>query len=190
MTPEQMTELMAYADGELSGDDAARVEALLERSEEARRVVAAIESPAIGVWLERASEERAAKAKADGIADAVMLRVAAEVASQAAAPRAVTSIHRRRVVTTVAFGVLALAAAGLIYVRSKGEPGKTLVAQISAPPATTTPAAEESQGIEVNEVEAPSRDVSVYYIDPPAAQTNNTVVIWIGDESKKKTGGP
>jgi anti-sigma factor RsiW len=196
LSRETMMDLMAYADGELADEELARVEALLARSDEARRVVSAIESPAIGAWLEASTTERAEAAKASGIADAVMLRVAAEASKPSGG--AVVSMRRRNAVLAVAAGALALAAAGLLYVKSRTAPAGTVVAQVAtqhptetAPPGPGAPA-ETGEGIEVNEVEAPARDVSVYYLDPsasPLAPNTNSVVIWIGDESRKKTGG-
>ena len=48
-----MLELMALADGELEGEDRARVEALVAQSDEARQVVEAMRSPVLGTWLRR-----------------------------------------------------------------------------------------------------------------------------------------
>jgi anti-sigma factor RsiW len=179
-------DLMAYADGELAGEDKARVEAWLETSEEARRALGAMESPAVGEWLSREMEARAARGGADGIADAVMLKAAAPERGGKVVP-----MRRRGMVGGAIVGVLALAAAGLLYVKTHDGGSKSLVAQATtAPGASTAPAAPEAEGagIEVNEVEAPARDVSVYYLDQPQS-TNTSVVIWIGDEKQHGAGG-
>jgi len=55
LSRETMLALMAYADGELEGKERARVDALLAKSEEARRVVQAMCGGAVGAWLSQAA---------------------------------------------------------------------------------------------------------------------------------------
>jgi hypothetical protein len=123
LSRETMLALMAYADGELEGKERDRVDALLTKSEEARRVVGAMRGGAVGVWLAGTAAGAAAGARgahpaahpADGIADAVMARVAHErtVVSLGAAREK----RAARVRTAGGIAVIAALAAGIaLYV--------------------------------------------------------------------------
>lgn len=170
-----MLQLMAFADGELEGDEQARIEALLEQSSEARQVVDAIRSPVVGAWLGDEMGRRAGAA--DGIADAVMAAIEREKAEPAGGGQVVRLAERGRgaktrvqVVGGALVAALALAAGVAIYVSSVGpgkDTAKTPVASVGipsvdvvAPP--TAVAQRPSQGVEVNEVDSPSRGFSVF----------------------------
>jgi anti-sigma factor RsiW len=199
---ETVLQLMAFADGELEGDDRASIEALVEQSDEARQVVEAIRSPALGSWLNE--EMNARTAAADGIADAVIAALAnAEPASGGSGGEVVRLAERggRRgprvqVVGGVLVAALAIAAGVALYVSSVG-PGtdatKTPVASVGVPSVDVEPpsngvAQRPSQGVEVDEVDSPARGFSVFEIPvggSPAGAANaagpSSVVIMIDD---------
>jgi anti-sigma factor RsiW len=184
LSRETMMELMAFADGELEGEDRARVERLVGENSEARSVVDAIRSPAIGEWLEGEMAERAAAA--DGIAGAVMAKLPARAPSRGRSPAVVLSIG----------GALALAAGIALILRSKGASTETQVpvASVETPSVDVQPspalAQRPTQGVEVDEVDSPSRGISVFEIPVAGAAAANangpsSVVIMIEDEGKK-----
>lgn len=200
LSQENMIDLMAYADGELEGTDLARVEALLEKNEEARDVVASLQEGAVSSWLVRSQEERAVDSGADGIAAAVMAKVATPNVVSLDDARAKRSMRVRVIAAGVA--VAALAAGVMLYARAdragdaplaKLPPVETgAPAPLVIPPAPSQEekgiavAEQPASGVEVNGVESPSNEVSVFYL--PAAKGLKpeigaaSVVIWIGDD--------
>jgi hypothetical protein len=218
LSHDQVLQLMAYADDELDGDERAAVEALLARDEDARGVVVAMSGSAVsavGEWVARTHEDRAVAAGADSIADAVMARVA-ESATRAdgvrAEPRELSSLdaarerRARRMQTGGALIAIAAMAAGvLFYVGSQSGPtqatGGPLASMAPSEPETArppTPSADPEQvavgagTVQVNEIDSPSHDVSVYEIPAAAAAANMnsaaSVIIWIGDDSPQPKG--
>jgi len=185
LSRETMMDLMAFADGELEGEDRARVERLVAENSEARSVVDAMRSPAIGEWLEGEMAERAAAA--DGIAGAVMAKLPARGPARGRSPVAVISIG----------AALALAAGVALILRSRGESSESHapVASVELPSVDTqvlpiVAAQRPTQGVEVDEVDSPSRGISVFEIPVPGAAAANangpsSVVIMIEDEGKK-----
>lgn len=177
---ETMLQLMAFADGELEGEDRARIETLVEQSSEARQVVEAMRSPVLGDWLGEELEARLVAA--DGIADAVMAcveKTSPATSAGGGVVRLAGSSGRRsarvQVVTGVLVAALALAAGVTLYVSSVGpdsERAKAPVASVESrsvdvqpPPSQSTAVAQgPSQGVEVDEVDSPSRGFSVYEI--------------------------
>lgn len=185
LSRETMMDLMAFADGELQGADRARVERLVAENSEARSVVDAMRSPAIGTFLEAEMVERTAAA--DGIAGAVMAKLPARGPARGRAPVVVMSIG----------AALALAAGVALILRSEGAtPGAhEPVASVDTPSVDVQPppvvaAQRPTQGVEVDEVDSPSRDISVFEIPVAGAAAANvkgpsSVVIMIEDEGKK-----
>jgi hypothetical protein len=191
LSRETMMDLMAFADGELEGEDRARVERLVAENSEARSVVDAMRSPAIGAWLEGEMARRAAAA--DGIAGAVMARLPARAPSRGRSPVVVLSIG----------AALALAAGIALILRSEGASTETHVpvasvetpsVDVQPPPASLargeTLAQRPTQGVEVDEVDSPSRGISVFEIPVAGAAAANangpsSVVIMIEDEGRK-----
>lgn len=193
LSRETMIELMALADGELEGADRERIERLVAEDGEARRVVDAMRSPAIGSWLE--GEMNARTAAAEGIAGAVMAKLPARGPSRARSP----------VVVISSIGAaLALAAGVALILRSQGASTETHepVASVDTPSVDVQPppgaslardqalAQRPTQGVEVDEVDSPSRGISVFEIPVAGAAAANakgpsSVVIMIEDEGKK-----
>ena len=136
LTQETLFELMALADDELEGEARARVEALVARSDEARRVVAALRHPAVGAFLRGEVEDHGPGA--DGIADLVVATLEGERAAAASSgPPAVAPLAslrrstraprrsgatRVQLVALAATGALALAAGVTLYVGSGQAP--------------------------------------------------------------------
>jgi len=212
LSAQTMLELMALADGELEGADKERAERLVAQSAEARRIVEGLRAPAVGAWLAESMDARAAAAGADGIADAVMARLQrdAKGASSDLDGGGVVRItdakggrraSRVQVVAAVAGAALALAAGIAFYVRSDS-PRDELRAPVASvggpsvdvqpPPAARSAVAQggttPSHGVEVDEIDSPSRGVSVFEIPMGAAAANasapSSVVIWIEDDPK------
>src|SRR6478752_6585109 len=112
-----MMELMAYADGELDGADAARVEAFAATDATAQRFLADL--GVLGTAVRAAEDLRATNAHVDDVADVVMKRLAVIEAPTAS----VVSIEARRRTTSartwgLAAAGLALAAGVALMVRS------------------------------------------------------------------------
>jgi hypothetical protein len=210
LSHETVLELMSLADGELEGDDKDRVEKLVASSEEARQVLESMRRAEVGSWLSSAMDERAARCGADGIADAVMSAVEgsrnsglqkASASNGGTRAGGVVSIARgrarksSRVQMAMGATVVALAAAVALYVRAGGDrtADHAPVASVDVPPvdsvATQT---EPTGGVEVNEIDAPSRGVSVFEIPIGAAaavaspQRASSVVVWVDDDPGSK----
>ena len=225
LSHDTVLELMSLADGELEGDDKARVERLVASSDEARRVLEAMQRAEVGAWLSESEHARAGKGGADGIADAVMAAVEGSAQGRSVAPRAskatssatssaslqsggVVSIAgvRTRKSSRVQFAVsaavagLALAAAVALYVRAGGDrtTDHAPVASVGIPPVDfQVPSASVAQvepagGVEVNEIDAPSRGVSVFEIPVGAAAAvanptgASSVVVWVDEDPGSK----
>jgi hypothetical protein len=212
LSRETMTELMALADGELDGDARERAEKLASESPEARRVVDAMRSPVLGLWLAETMDQRTPAA--DGVADAVMAKIDAARKdagiegvvrlSDARARR--TGITRGQVAAVAGF--LALAATIVLYMRNdrEGMDGVSAPVASAVAPAATAPSAEVrvtppgsamaqaphlpqgGQGVEVDEIDSPAHGVTVFEIPASgmaAAASGGappSVVIMIEDE--------
>jgi hypothetical protein len=187
LSRDAMLALMALADGELEGEERARAEKLAAESEEARRVVEAMRSPALGAFLGDALEERSGAA--DGIADAVMARLtgADSPGETGGVVRLADARARRgpRLQIAVASGLAALAVAAAIAlwfqsrdqieqlgspVASVGVPVMPAPSEVVEPLPTAqsaTALAQEAKGppgVEVDEIDSPSHDVHVFEI--------------------------
>jgi hypothetical protein len=191
-----MLELMALADGELEGEERARAERLAAESAEARRVVEAMRSPALGAFLDGAFAPKTAAA--GGIADAVMARIASDGGGALAETGGVVRLAdvrvRRgpRVQLLVASGLAALAVAAAIALWFQSRDVLSLsgspVASVGAPmplpsvepiklPTAQSAAALAQEGkglpgVEVDEIDSPSHDVHVFEI--PVSEPSST----------------
>lgn len=224
LSQETMMELMSLADGELEGEAKVRVEKLVAQSEEARRALAGLRAPHLSLWLSDSLAQRADKAGVGGIADVVMGAIAAN-GSAGAVPAAAPAGHeappsptvvrldaaRRRpgsrsgalVVTFV--GVAALAAGVALFVKSTTKPAEempiasvgTQSVDVQRPP--SEPSGAGSLGVEVDDIDSPSRGISVFEISlapslggagaaanvGAGAKSGSSVVVWIDDEGAK-----
>jgi hypothetical protein len=194
LPPDTMLELMALADGELQGDARKRAETLVAQSDEARRIVEQLRSPALGSLLAEAMSEQAAGA--EGIADAVMARVErlerkddAPGVVRLADGRARRGVPRPLLAGTLA--VLGVAAAVALYLRSsqEGPDVRSPVASVgrSSVDVQAPQAARPAEDVEVDQVES-EHDITVFSIPlggaAAAAIPGNpsSVVIMIEDD--------
>ncbi len=183
-----LQKLMAFADGELEGDDRKAIEELVSSNQDAARIVQ--ELGVLGECLRVVGEHHHDRSAADGIADAVMTRIAAE-----REPRGKVidlAARRRRTYGTVAALVAAAAAVALVARGPEDEPrAETPVAtaptqvpekrvEPTAPAPPTTVAA-------INEPAPAPSNVSVIVV-PSEGETASSIVIWLGEESA--SGGP
>jgi hypothetical protein len=169
-------------------------------------------SPVLGSWLGEVVDGRVAAAAADGVADAVMARLEAQTARDDAGPRRGAAQHedggvvrltdarpRRRAPWVPAAAslaaALAIAAGVAVVLRSMGrsESPSAPVASVTEPapsalPLVAQPYAQPKEGVEVEEIDSPSRGVSVFEIPLGSAAAAagqaapSSVVIWIDDE--------
>jgi anti-sigma factor RsiW len=191
LSRQTMLELMAYADGELPSADHARIEQLLASNDEARRVVGAIGE--LSEWVDEAYEEPSAVLSND-IATVVMARVKSLPQTERVAPVVDLASVRRTRILAVAVAAVALAAGVMLY--NRGEPRTAMgpdratpppIATLPAtPPAPSAPPIEVAAagGVDVEHVESPSHEVSVFYLPAVAAANASSVVVWIGDDDK------
>jgi hypothetical protein len=201
LSPETMLELMALADGELDGDAKLRAEKRVAEDEEARRALEAFRAPHLATWLADSVDRRAGAAGADGIADAVMARIQAPVRADGAVVRIAPVDAKRgsRLQFAVAAGIVGLmmAAAVALFARSRegAEETRMPVASVGVPSVdyqpTPTSGGQQGgpvQGVEVDEIDSPSRDISVFEIPLGSAAAAagaahpSSVVIWIDDD--------
>lgn len=181
LSEEEMLDVMAYVDGELEGEAAARVEELLERSAEARELRASF-----GELSERVRQ--IAETPAIDVTKRVMAKVAPNDLDRARIKKA----SQTRVVA-VGLTLVALAAAVVLYVKH-GDPS-VVSGNASATTTTTTAPTETAtgpklaalKGVQVDSVDTASADrsVSVFYVpngDEPSESTSS-VVVWIDDSA-------
>lgn len=181
LTREETLALMAWADGELEGEEAAAAEALLERAE-ARAFVDALSVLGDGVRAAEAGRPL----PLDGLLEAVMARLpeadgdrAAKVRTEIAPiDRAVLKRQGRTRAAVVGGTLLAMAAAAVAYVHT--QPNET-ASRLPAKP----PVAVAVRGVQVDTVEAAeNREVSVFYVsgkEGSAEDESPSVVVWIDD---------
>lgn len=196
LSREAMLQLMSLVDGELDGDDRARAEKLVASSAEARGVVEAMRARGLGGFLGPMEDDRAASAGADGIADAVMAQVAALAPAGGTVTRIGEARARRGSRVVAAMAAAAALAAGAALLMRSGMTGAPVPAPVASVPSTADSLvafqqAGPASAIEVNEVDSPSRGISVFeipMIGAAAAQPSraSTVVVWIDDEPGSK----
>jgi hypothetical protein len=193
-SPPTDLELMLYADGELAGHRLAAVEAWLAASLPARTKLTSLRA-ATSLVRERALDST----QADGIADSVMSLIASQPGESAVSPKRVLVERRQahdasrgRGVYLIAAGVLAAAAAVLLWVRPPVTTGGNLVAQHprAAPEtaATSAPAADMLEGdvehgVEVAAVDFGTRMGAVFYVPSGTSASSTTTVVWLSDDS-------
>ncbi len=191
LAEKEMLDVMAYADGELEADEAARVEGMVTASVEARELLASIRALGEGV---RAAAPTGSAASLE-ITDEIMGRLVPNELDRARLKR-----HGRVRMAFVAASVAAIAAAVFLYVRQGAETPQQATNQGPAVPVATAPlttapvptpdpsgalAQLRSRSVEVDSVDTGSHAVSVFYVDnAPAADTPaQSVVVWIDDSN-------
>jgi hypothetical protein len=201
LSREAMLDVMAYVDGELSGDALDRTESLLASDEDAARL--ALELRTLGDCVRVIQTDRARSKNPDEIADDVMNALDKKVA--VVVPIA---IRRRNAMIVGSFSTaFAIAAAWFLLAHNNGTPlpgapETQPVAQASAQPTIPVPviptqtavdpekmAAEAymQSGVDIESVDSPKHEVSVFYVPGTASANPNasSVVVWIGEDEQK-----
>jgi anti-sigma factor RsiW len=194
LSAETMLELMAYADGELEGDDLARIETLLASDPDAERVVSSMQT--LGDCVRVTEGERRIPKIVDRIADDVMSKIEAEKARRAVVPLAPRPIRvRNAIVAGSISAAIAIAAGWAMFVRPADDlPTPVAVAPKVAPKVVPTAApvvTPDGTGVDLDQVESPAGQVSVFYVPAVAAggmadENVSSVVLWLGDDGKGK----
>jgi len=194
-----LLDLMAYADGELEGEAAARVDAWVARDEVAARWVE--EFRTLSECISVTEGARRPPEGADTIADAVMAKVGPLSPDRPNAEPKVVRIRRAFAAGAVST-VFALAAGWWLFFRTWGpmdDPDRSAVkapvAVVSPPPSAKASPAESSAvavqsdpgGVELEQVESPTREISVFYVPALSGESASSIVVWVGEDSKAGT---
>jgi len=179
ITEQQMMDVMAYADGELDGEDLERVRVLVTTNAEAKELLSSLRAIGDGV--------RSSFNVGDiDVRDVVMQKVTPNDLDKARIKRTA----RTRIVV-VSASLLALAAAILFYVRDTSTHGATGQTNTAGTATQTVLASANATGVEVDFVDTPSA-VSVFYVpssavgaEEGATETAPSVVVWINDDTPK-----
>lgn len=198
---EDELDLLAYLDGELEGERAAKVLARLETDQAYAARLRALE--AVSDFLRKDADRIYASAKVDQIVDDVLAKVRKEPArpaledvipfSQVAPPTSRLTRKKKGTVIWVAFGSVAAAAAALIVYTNAGDHKTTPVPVASAPVATATadtvavktptpppsnppaPVPESASTVEVEDLEVGSGATVIY----TRGEDGSSPVVWI-----------
>lgn len=207
LSSETMMKLMAYADGEVDGDEQKEVEKLLATDPDAVRFVEQIGG--LGDLVELGHEDRSAKTIATfDIADAVIAlakdtpkdapQTSSNVSSLAVArEKRAQGGERKGSSLKIGAGIAAaLALAASLFLVAQHRYDETPMAKgTSAPavqPAQPGPASTERAsvattspgGVDVSTVNSPGNSVSVFYL-PTANELSTSVVVWVDETGEK-----
>jgi anti-sigma factor RsiW len=213
LSSENMLALMAYADGELEGEERAAAEKLLASEPDAARFVEQLGG--LGQLLQLGQEDRSAEviAKFD-VADAVMARTALTTDAKPAAERiagvsSLAAARDKRAAGAQGGGaglkigagiaaVLALAASVFLFAQHRTDEAPMAKGPAAAQPTQAAPAepvvvassepvraaTAAGTGVEVSTVNSPSNSVSVFYL-PSANELSTSVVVWVDETGEK-----
>lgn len=196
LSSDNMMKLMAYADGELEGNELEEAQKLLATEGDAARFVEQVAG--LGSILERGHEARSGQtiAKFD-VADAIMARVngvnGVNQEKAADKPRVVSLASRasrdKRGTNIKLVGgfaaVLALAASIFLFTQHKTD--ETPMASGPLPgaiPPASVAVATSGTGVDVSTVNSPGNSVSVFYL-PTANELSTSVVVWVDEPGEK-----
>ena len=197
LSREHMMQVMSYVDGELEGDALDKAETLLASNDEASQL--AIELRNLGECVRIVHTDRKLDKNPDDIADDVMN----ELERRLAPVGSLAERRRNAALTAMITGAMAIAAGWFLFVRGQSSgnlnaqanptPTVTLPAMPSQTAATLTPEqlaaqAPAAEGVDVESVESPSHEVSVFYVPAMASASSNasSVVVWIQEGEAKK----
>jgi negative regulator of sigma E activity len=193
--PSTLEKLMAYADGELEGDERSQIEALVQSNPEAARVLE--ELSVLGECIRIVAETHPV-ALPEGIADAVIARIHADAAPAAGASgRVIELAARRRRTYALVAGLVAAAAAVVFVARVSNDepvaqsPHAVPTAAAPAAPLPIRPAPSAALALAPSasaESETPGAPSVSVILVPREGETASSIVIWLGEESP--SGGP
>jgi anti-sigma factor RsiW len=199
LTPETMLELMAYADGELEGEDLTRIETLIASNTAAERLVSSMHT--LGDCLRVTEAQRPVPKIVNRIAHEVMAQIEAEKARRAVVPLAPRAVRMRNaIVAGTVSAAIAIAAGWAMFVVPPDSGPRppapvALAPTVRAPvaPATpVTPTTPDGTGVDLNQVESPAGQVSVFYVPAVAAgiadENVSSVVLWLGPDALEGKG--
>lgn len=173
MTNDRLLKLMAYADGELEGEERAEVEQLIASDERAKRTVAQMRS--LGAVVRATHEADAKNIASFDIADEVMAKLPREAETSNVVP-----LHAQRARGKVYVGVAILAVAAAVAIFMRGANEEAPIAK--GPPAA--PVAGDQVNIEVDAVQSPGVSVSVFQM-PDEGSLTTSVVVWVDETGDK-----
>jgi len=197
LSSETMMKLMAYADGELEGKERLETEELLATDLDALRFVEQVSGCGnlVGEGFEASSTAKTIAAF--DIADAVMAKVGAEarISKPELSPKSLVpssrispiELARQKRAQRMKIGggiaaALAIAAAVFVYAR----PSETPMAKgPSTIPNNPSQSASNGPGVDVNAVQTPGQNVSVFYL-PSANELSTSVIIWVDESAGEK----
>ena len=198
LSRETMMKVMSYVDGELEGEARDKVEALLAMDDEASQL--AMELRTLGECVRVVHGERKLEKDPGAIADDVMQ----ELERRTAPVGSLAQRRRNAAITAAITGAMAIAAGWFLFTTNPKPTQENLNAQanptqvVTPPPPTqsaVTPTPNElaaqtppAEGVDVESVESPSHEVSVFYVPAMASASSNasSVVVWIQEGEAKK----
>lgn len=198
LSREKMMKVMSYVDGELEGEARDQVEALIEMDDEASQLV--LELRTLGDCVRVVHGERKLEKDPGAIADDVMR----ELEKRVAPIGSLAERRRNAAITAVITGAMAIAAGWFLIVKTgdhadvSAQANPTQAVTLTPPPptqTTTTPTPDQLaaqtpavEGVDVESVESPSHEVSVFYVPAMASAGSNasSVVVWIQEGEAKK----
>lgn len=164
LSHEQMLDVMAWADGELSGADAERVKALVDKNEDAQELVRSLD--ALGEFV------RANDRPDIDVVESVLAKIKPNDIERARLKRA-ARMRNGAVIVALA----ALAAGALVWHRSQQDPSA------KSRPAISPPTALAQTGVQVEQVDS-TQSVSVFYVSDENEKNTPTTVVWIDDNQE------
>jgi len=162
LSQDQVLEIMAWADGELDGADATRVEAFVASNDEAKELVRSFD--ALGDFVRSSSHQATLEQATDsleGLVDSVMEKTKPSDLERARLKRA----QKGRIVLMAAT-LTALAAGVLVYARTQPVELPSSHIQPSATPAAVVAMVE---GVQVEQLDTKSPNTTVVWIDDGAS---------------------
>jgi anti-sigma factor RsiW len=162
LSSKDMMDVMAWADGELEGAEAARIEALVEKDADAKELVQSI--GVLGDFV----REQDAKAKTPDLTERVMAKIGPNDIERARLKRGMQTRVGAALVT-----LTALAAGVFLYQRTHTSVAPA-VGNNDVPVTAPGPT-----GVEVGQVDTSQHAVSVFYV--PSEKGPETTVVWIDD---------
>jgi anti-sigma factor RsiW len=202
LSSENMMKLMAYADGELEGDERLEAEKLLATDPDSVRFVQQLGGLGELVELGYAAKTGKTVAKFD-IADSVMTlaKPAVQVAKVSSLAAAREKSEKKKnggaKVGVAIVAVLALAASVFLVAQHRNDetpmakgpavretPAQPAPATTVASVASGTTGGSSGAGVDVSTVNSPGNSVSVFYL-PTANELSTSVVVWVDETGEK-----